>query len=352
MVQASVVKDVGRRIRQLRTSRSARMTQEDLSEFLLDQPMGSGMSIALEDGAAKVRVTRFGPTLKARVRFGPGDSERTSSQVASAVAGPQSEPIRRARSYTMARSSRASPGGSSALRTRWTRRSLFVTVPSLSAHALAPVGDGTGDQQLAIGERADLGRGGCAGRSACGRAYRALGGPVAMGALSRSLPAFLVAEAGRTGQVPDPQRDRALGHAEGGGDLLEVQALCAQSAGALAQVVLGSGPAGPLRRRLALESVVERGVAHRAEDLLDLPPGFTLPAELDSTFPQGGHFLSSAHIRILVRASDIRPLENAHVRELHEISALSRQDDTEIRSHGVAAGESRIRAPMLLSPGV
>jgi transcriptional regulator with XRE-family HTH domain len=32
MVQASVVKDVGRRIRQLRTSRSARMTQEDLSE--------------------------------------------------------------------------------------------------------------------------------------------------------------------------------------------------------------------------------------------------------------------------------------------------------------------------------
>jgi transcriptional regulator with XRE-family HTH domain len=32
MVQASVVKDVGRRIRQLRMSRAARMTQEDLSE--------------------------------------------------------------------------------------------------------------------------------------------------------------------------------------------------------------------------------------------------------------------------------------------------------------------------------
>lgn len=32
MIQANVVKDVGRRIRQLRTSRSARMTQEDLSE--------------------------------------------------------------------------------------------------------------------------------------------------------------------------------------------------------------------------------------------------------------------------------------------------------------------------------
>lgn len=32
MVQGSVVKEVGRRIRQLRVSRSARMTQEDLSE--------------------------------------------------------------------------------------------------------------------------------------------------------------------------------------------------------------------------------------------------------------------------------------------------------------------------------
>src|SRR4029077_10645463 len=135
--------------------------------------------------------------------------------------------------------------------------------------ALAPVGDGTCDQQLAIGERADLGRGGWAGRRAGGPACRALGGPVAMGALSRSLPAFLVAEAGRTGQVPDPQRDRALGHAEGGRGLLEIQALCAQFAGGLAQGAPGSGPAGPLRRRLALESVVERGVAHRAEDLLD-----------------------------------------------------------------------------------
>ena len=35
------------------------------------------------------------------------------------------------------RSSRASPGGSSALRTRWTRRSEFVTVPSLSAQDAA-----------------------------------------------------------------------------------------------------------------------------------------------------------------------------------------------------------------------
>ena len=34
-------------------------------------------------------------------------------------------------------SSRASPGGSSALRTRCTRRSLFVTVPSVSHHDAA-----------------------------------------------------------------------------------------------------------------------------------------------------------------------------------------------------------------------
>jgi len=32
MIQATVVREVGRRIRQLRMSRSARMTQEDLSE--------------------------------------------------------------------------------------------------------------------------------------------------------------------------------------------------------------------------------------------------------------------------------------------------------------------------------
>ena len=43
------------------------------------------------------------------------------------------------------RSSRASPGGSSALRTRWTRRSEFVTVPSDSAHDAAAGQDDVGD---------------------------------------------------------------------------------------------------------------------------------------------------------------------------------------------------------------
>ena len=52
------------------------VTQEDLDEFLLDQPVGAGMRIALGDGAAEVRVTRLGPTLQARVRFGPGDAQR------------------------------------------------------------------------------------------------------------------------------------------------------------------------------------------------------------------------------------------------------------------------------------
>jgi hypothetical protein len=42
--------------------------------------------------------------------------------------------MRSARSEMMSRSSRASPGGSSALRTRCTRRSLLVTVPSDSHH--------------------------------------------------------------------------------------------------------------------------------------------------------------------------------------------------------------------------
>ncbi len=52
------------------------VTQEDVDEFLPDQPVGTGMKIALGDGAAEVRVTRLGPTLQARARFGPGDAQR------------------------------------------------------------------------------------------------------------------------------------------------------------------------------------------------------------------------------------------------------------------------------------
>src|SRR5580704_7472362 len=108
-----------------------------------------------------------------------------------------------------------------------------------------------------------------------------------------------------TRKVAHPQRDRALGYADDGGDLLVVQALRTQLAGARPQGVLGVGPAGPLRRRLAPEGVVERGVAHRAQDFLDLAAGPALATELHNACPQDGHFFSSSHIRILVRPTDI-----------------------------------------------
>ena len=70
-------------------------------------------------------------------RRAPATASRTSFHTASADASPQSWPIRRASSKMIHRSSRASPGGSSALRTRCTRRSELVTVPSVSAQAAA-----------------------------------------------------------------------------------------------------------------------------------------------------------------------------------------------------------------------
>ncbi len=66
-----------------------------------------------------------------------GDSDLSSSHTASAVGSPHSWPRRRASAARISRSSLASPGGSSAFRTRWTRRSLLVTVPSVSAHPAA-----------------------------------------------------------------------------------------------------------------------------------------------------------------------------------------------------------------------
>ncbi len=44
------------------------ITQEDLQDLLRGQPIGAGMSVELGDGSAGVLVTRFGPTLSARVR--------------------------------------------------------------------------------------------------------------------------------------------------------------------------------------------------------------------------------------------------------------------------------------------
>jgi hypothetical protein len=44
-------------------------------------------------------------------------------------------------------------------------------------------------------------------------------------------------------------------------------------------------------RWLILEGVVERGIAHRAEDLLDLAAGPALAAEPDGTLSQGSKLL-------------------------------------------------------------
>lgn len=77
----------------------------------------------------------------------------------------------------------------------------------LALRAFAPVGDGAGDEELAIGQLADLGRGRFTGRGTPGLAGGALGGPVAAGAFGRTLPALRVAQPGWRGQVPDPEGD-------------------------------------------------------------------------------------------------------------------------------------------------
>ena len=71
-----------------------------------------------------------------------GESDRSSAQTDSASRFGQSCPMRAAMSQTISMSSRAWPGGSSARRTRCTRRSEFVTVPSAS-HQLAEAGSTT-----------------------------------------------------------------------------------------------------------------------------------------------------------------------------------------------------------------
>jgi hypothetical protein len=64
--------------------------------------------------------------------------------------------------------------------------------------------------------------------------------------------------------------------------------------------------AGPLRRqRLVPEQLVERAVADEAQDLLDLTAGLALAAEPDSLLSEGGKLLGTAHLRTLVRTTDI-----------------------------------------------
>ena len=63
-----------------------------------------------------------------------GESERSSFHASSALGCPQSNPMRVGDRADDPAVVRASPGGSSALRTRCTRRSELVTVPSHSHH--------------------------------------------------------------------------------------------------------------------------------------------------------------------------------------------------------------------------
>ena len=62
------------------------VTEQDLDLFLRGQPVGRGMSIALRDGTGDVLVTGFGPALRARIRFGPGDRDRPFTLVVERVA--------------------------------------------------------------------------------------------------------------------------------------------------------------------------------------------------------------------------------------------------------------------------
>ena len=70
-------------------------------------------------------------------RDGPATARGPRSRPSRGRPRPSRRPSAFARSKMIRRSSRASPGGSSAGRTSWTRRSEFVTVPRLSAHAAA-----------------------------------------------------------------------------------------------------------------------------------------------------------------------------------------------------------------------
>jgi hypothetical protein len=64
-------------------------------------------------------------------------------------------------------------------------------------------------------------------------------------------------------------------------------------------------PAQPSISRLAPEGVMERAVAHGAQDFLDLTEGLALAAQGDGLLPQAVEFLWGAHNRIFVRWSDI-----------------------------------------------
>ena len=113
----------------------------------------------VQEQLARVLLVGARPLQAAELLEPPRSSSRRASARASAArprpprrsASAQSAPSRRASSEMISMSSRASPGGSSALRTRWTRRSLEVTVPSDSHHD-------AGGRQHDVGELGGLGQ--------------------------------------------------------------------------------------------------------------------------------------------------------------------------------------------------
>ena len=133
-----VVERFDRRVVVDRRKRRARLPESGL-------PTVARASIFRPDAFRRSRATecrRVSPTARNSCPRATGERVRHSSQIVSARQSPQSCPKRRASAYMISESSRASPGGSSALRTRCTRRSLLVTVPSLS-HQLDAAGSTT-----------------------------------------------------------------------------------------------------------------------------------------------------------------------------------------------------------------
>src|SRR5215469_4346493 len=108
--------------------------------------------------------------------------------------------------------------------------------------AFAPVGDGSGYQNLALAKGADLGRGTIAHHLALSLATSVLCCPVPAHALGIPLAELLVANAAAPRHVTYPERNRALGDAEFRSDLVIGSAAGTHLTCSCVQFVLGSRP--------------------------------------------------------------------------------------------------------------
>jgi hypothetical protein len=176
----------------------------------------------------------------------------------------------------------------------------------LALGAFAPLGDGARDEDLAVRHVADLGGGSrCHAREAC-LADGAFGFPVSSGALGGTPPALLNAEPWWPREVSHPQGDRTLGDAKAGRDLFVVKPEVPEPPGRCPDFVFGIGTTCPVGWGNSSKEVVQRHVAHRAENCLYLPAGLALAPEGDCSLAQTIKLFFSSHTRILGRASDIR----------------------------------------------